>query len=169
MQRKQPGQDRASPNRSGQPFENQEDKQRIDRVPQYARQVMAPRLQAVEPAIQHVRNPGQRMPVRLFAMDFAKGPSQRLPGQTCLHLQILSHIHIVVVVDKVVVQRGEKTPKHEHKQQDTNSNCLSPAKEHQGQLHTGKLPRTASCRTSVCLGPGIGPRTFSVGIFTQHI
>ena len=98
MQGEQRRQDRAPPKRPRHPPEHQEDQDRIERVKQQVDQVMARRLQPEQLAVQHVGNPGQRMPVGLLAVQPSKGPTQALPRQPGLNLRIVGDIIRIVVI-----------------------------------------------------------------------
>ena len=87
MPGKERGDARTPPDRAGHSAQNQKEQERIANVQQDIRQVMPGGLQAVDLAIQHVRKPGQWVPV---ARMVAKRPNQAVAGQAPLHLRILN-------------------------------------------------------------------------------
>ena len=63
MKRKQRSNDGAGPNGTGEALQNQEQEHSIGNVQNQADKVMGARVLIEQTAIDHVRNPGQRMPI----------------------------------------------------------------------------------------------------------
>lgn len=61
---------------------------------------MASRIQREQLAIQHVRDPRERMPIR--GMSVSKGPNDPLHFEAREDVRVLIHIFFVVVIDEVV-------------------------------------------------------------------
>jgi hypothetical protein len=96
--------ERASPDRAGHAIQNQKKEEDAGDVQQNVCQVMPGWLQAVKLAIQHVRKPGQWMPVA--GME-PKCPDQAVAGQASLNVRILRHIFLVIVGEEVMTKRGQ--------------------------------------------------------------
>src|ERR1035437_10230734 len=74
---------------------------------------MASRIQFKELAIQGVRQPAQRMPIGLIVAG--ESPRYRVPGESCLNVEILGDIAVVVVIDeRVMNRRGVKNDGGDH-------------------------------------------------------
>src|SRR5207247_7930744 len=58
------------------------------------------RLQIVKLTIEHVRKPGQRMPIA--RVKSPESPGGSLPAQACLHVRIFGHILLVIINQKFV-------------------------------------------------------------------
>src|SRR5690242_17995008 len=58
-------------------------------------------LQPKERAIEHVRQPGQRMPIR--NLEGCEGPLHPRPGKAVLHHHVLGDVKVIVVVDEVMM------------------------------------------------------------------
>ena len=59
---------------------------------------MARRLEAVKLAVQHVRKPRDRMPVRRVGLR--EGPVDALPSQPRLHLRIICQVRRIIESDE---------------------------------------------------------------------
>jgi hypothetical protein len=81
--RRHPG---AGPKRAGHAVEQQEEQDGIGRVQEQTGQVMAGGFQPVKLAIQHVRHPGQRMPIG--GVGGGQGPLDALPVQAVLNVLV---------------------------------------------------------------------------------
>ena len=60
----------------------------------------------VEPkkfTVQHVRQPGQGMPITCATMGGGKGPYDRLAADATVDMLILSDVDIVIIVDEAIV------------------------------------------------------------------
>ena len=66
---------------------------------------MAGRVQTVKLAVQHVRQPGQRMPVGRIGVG--ESPAYRRSGQTTLDLGVACDVAIVVEGEEVESDRGQ--------------------------------------------------------------
>ena len=106
---------RAGPERSRHPPQRQEQDDRGGGVQEHVGQVVATGLQSVEIAVQHVREPGQRVPVeRLVRGDC---PGDCLTGQAVLDVCVVEDVVIVVEVDDVVADRLAKDDDHRQHEQ----------------------------------------------------
>src|SRR5665213_535331 len=66
--------------------------------------MMAARPGTVDLAIQHMRQPGQRMPVARMKTE---RPDESPPSQPRLHQRVVRHILLVIVFDKTVVKHRQ--------------------------------------------------------------
>jgi hypothetical protein len=65
---------------------------------------MASGIQTIELAIQHVRNPGQRMPVR--GIRVRKGPNHSRPREARLNMRICRDVCRVIEIDEIMMYQG---------------------------------------------------------------
>src|SRR5438309_3695232 len=79
-------------------------------------QMMSARIQAVELAIDHMRNPRQRMPVRRVNMP--EGPDNSIHAEAPHYLGISRYVIGIIIVDKPVVERLAENDPGEHCQED---------------------------------------------------
>src|SRR5271157_1687209 len=112
-------------------LKRQEQQDRRGGVQDRARQMVAAGLQFIKLAVQHVREPGQRVPVA--AAIRGEGPGSPCAGQAPANMRVLVNVISVVEVDKVVRQR--LCEDEDHRQQE------KPA---DGQQAVG--PADLSCR-----------------------
>ena len=96
------------------PPQNQEKQDRRRRVEQDIGQMMAAGAQSVKLAVQHMGNPGQRMPVG--GMDVGERPDDPLERQSPGDFRVIIHVIVVVVIDKVVPQRLPENGKRDRRQ-----------------------------------------------------
>ena len=68
---------------------------------QDVRQMMSPRLEAVELAIEHVRDGGERMPVG--SMNMSERPLDRAKREPIRDLGILVNVLPVIIADELMV------------------------------------------------------------------
>ena len=61
--------------------------------------MMPERVQPEKLTIQHVAQPGQRMPVAL--VECGKRPDNRIERYSCLHTRIAGHILEIIITDEV--------------------------------------------------------------------
>ncbi len=101
VHRKQCGNKRAAPECSRERAEPEEKQDRVARVKQQVGQVMTRRTQSVKLAIQHVREPRQRVPIR--AMNVSEGPLQPRPSQSRRNLRIAGDVIVVIEGEKVQI------------------------------------------------------------------
>ena len=98
MQR-MPGEQRghkgAGPQRIRQPEQQHEKQERVGRVKQDVDAMMRAGVQAEQLAVQHVRKPGQRMPVA--GVPGREGPFDAGPGQAVLDHLIFGDVIVVVI------------------------------------------------------------------------
>ena len=92
------GHQRAPPQGPRHPEERQEQDHGAPRVQQHARQVVPPGPQPVEVAVQHVRQPRER--VVEPEVQGRERPPRVLPRHPRLHPQVRCHVDRVVVVDE---------------------------------------------------------------------
>src|ERR1017187_6075894 len=85
-----------------------------------AGQVMVARVEAEQLTIQRVRQPGQRMPVRLFVRS--QRPTNRLPTEAAGQVWISDHVLVIVDVDEVAVAnwtiKGQRPSDQHHPEHD---------------------------------------------------
>ncbi len=103
MEGKQSGDDGAPPDRAGHPFEQKENQDRVDDMQQHIHQMVRAGLLTEPLAIQHVREPGHRMPIRFFAVEIAKCPRHALRGQSFLNDAVSGDVIRIVVIDEFVL------------------------------------------------------------------
>ncbi len=70
---------------------------------QYVGAVVASRIELKQLAIQSVREPGHRMPIGLIVGG--ESPRYRVPSETCLNVEVVRDIAIVVVIDERMLNR----------------------------------------------------------------
>jgi hypothetical protein len=63
--------------------------------------MMSARIKAVNLAVQHVGNPGQRMPVG--RMDVGKSPDDSLGSQTQGNLGVFEDIFVIVKINELIM------------------------------------------------------------------
>jgi len=80
----------APPRRASHQSQPHEDQRGVERVQQHAGQVMSPRVQTEHLAIQHVREPGDGMPVA--GVVSAKCPPGIPQGQSAGHGRVILHV-----------------------------------------------------------------------------
>lgn len=66
--------------------------------------MMSSRVQSKKLAINHVRDPGERMPVGSSAMQLSKRPDKAVPADPFPNDGVLRHIIEVVVISKAARQ-----------------------------------------------------------------
>src|SRR5436190_942685 len=118
-----------SPTCAGHQYKDQEKQQCIRRVKQNAGQVMSPGFQAKQLAIQHMGQPGQRMPVAYFII--AESPAQALRSETALDMNVGGHIKAVIVVNELVSNRrqvGRQNQEHKKTSEAPSTNIQAPEK-----------------------------------------
>ena len=108
-------------------FENEKEQNRIGRVQQQAGGVMPARVQAEELAIEHVREPGERMPVG--GPRGHKRPPDVLRRQSAPHMRIFRDVILVVLGDEIVFERGREGQPDQRQQQKTGEKRLPPFRE----------------------------------------
>jgi len=96
MQAEQCGDEKARPERPGHPREHDKDEQRVGRVQQDARRVMAGGSEPEEADVELVRDPGQRMPVR--GIERRQRPANVLQRQAGVDVAVVDDIVEVVEV-----------------------------------------------------------------------
>ncbi len=103
MPGKERGGEDGGPIGAGEAAENEEDEDGVERVPEDARQVMSESDLVVELPIEHVGEPGERMPVIGVA---GEGPDDARPGEAGADVGVVGDVARVVVVEKPVVERA---------------------------------------------------------------
>ena len=89
---------RAGPRRLGHALEKQEQQDGVGQMQGHARQMMAGGIHSIELKIQHVGNPGQRMPVAGVARR--QRPKKAGPTQGALDVRVGGDVSGIVVGDK---------------------------------------------------------------------
>jgi len=80
-----------------------------------AREMVPPRAQTEELAVEHVRNPGQRMPVG--GVTRSQSPAHALARQARLDVRVVEHVGRVIVVHKPIARRGPEDREHRQRQE----------------------------------------------------
>ena len=99
MPREERGHYEARPEGTGGGAQEDEEQHRSERVQQDAPEVMAARVEAEELDVDHVGDPGERLPVEVA--DVGEGPREPLAREPPQHVLVLRHVARVVVVDEV--------------------------------------------------------------------
>ncbi len=98
------GRDKRAPPEGGSHFSQHEKEQNNDQcVQKHIGEVMAAGSKAIAPAIKHVRNGGQRMPIA--GMNVSESPGNSVECQTDDDLRIFVDIGVVVVINELVMER----------------------------------------------------------------
>src|SRR3954471_5977140 len=138
MDRKKRCYQRSRPERAGHLPEKEEQQDCVEGVDENAGEMMPPRIQTVELAIDHVRDPGEGMPVR--RMEMGESPKNAFESQAARDLGVLRHVFEVVVVNEAVIQRlakhdpgqnGERRTDAKRQQMDSRKRTFSRG-EHMG-------------------------------------
>ena len=79
--------------------EQPKEQQRVNGVEQNVGKMRPSRIQPVHGAIQHVRNPGQRMPIAGVSRD--KGPLDSINGDPLPHDLIVEDVVVVIVIEEL--------------------------------------------------------------------
>ena len=77
--------------------------------------MMAAGLQAIKLAVEHVREPGERVPVA--GVVRSEGPGDSLAGQPPIDMRVFTDVFVVVEVDELVAGRLAKDGGHGQHQQ----------------------------------------------------
>ena len=124
MQRKERGHQGAAPERARQALEQPEQQQAVDDVQQQTRDVVAAGPEPVNLAVQHVRQPRQRMPIA--GVHTRERPLDASQRQASLDARVAADIVRVVKVDESLLCDG---PVHaggyEREQQADNNRLLA--------------------------------------------
>ena len=75
----------------------------VGRVEPDAHQMVPPRPEPEQLGVEHVREPGQRVPVPGVV---AEGPAESFPGEAAGHLRVVEDVRVVVVPDEFVAERS---------------------------------------------------------------
>ena len=102
MDRKHRCHKRTAPKKPCHPPQYEEEQYRRRHVEEDIGEMMPAGMQPIKLAVQHVRNPGQRMPVG--GVDMGKCPDDPLERQTPGNFRVFIYVKVVVVVDKLVTQ-----------------------------------------------------------------
>ena len=73
---------------------------RVGDVQEQVGYVVASRIRAEKPAIDHVADPCQRVPVRGVA--FGKRPDDRFAGEPFVYVRVFRDVFVVVIVDEFI-------------------------------------------------------------------
>ncbi len=101
---------RTRPHTAGHLPEDEKEQNRGGSVQQHIGQVVPSSFQAIELAVQHEGDPGQRAPVT--HMGVGKCPGDSLHAEPVGNLRILVYVGVVVVVDELKVDRLEEHHRH---------------------------------------------------------
>ena len=89
-----------APHLARHPSEQKEYQQAIDQVEKYTGHMMPAWTHSEEFNIQHVRQPGNRVPIA--GTGRPEGPDDAFFAQPLTHIGILCHIFIIVITDKIM-------------------------------------------------------------------
>jgi hypothetical protein len=90
----------ALPESFGHPAKNEEEQNSVRNMKEKAYQMMPPRLQSEQLAVQHVGYPGQGMPVA--CMEGCQSPGNVSRRQTRLYVTVFRYVLVVIKPDKIV-------------------------------------------------------------------
>ena len=90
-----------APETTGHPCQGRQQQQGIGDVQKKIRQVKSTRIQAEEFIVEQNGQPGQRRPVKRIAGGVGKGPDERVPVESLLHVTVFGDIEWIVEIDKV--------------------------------------------------------------------
>ena len=98
MQSEERSHHQAAPSQARSTLQNQKQKHRIRRMEKDVDDMGALRVQAENLAIESMREPGDRVPVRRFRS--MKSPNEGVPGESGTNLGIIGDIYDVVKIEK---------------------------------------------------------------------
>ena len=106
MQPEEDGHQQARPQGGSHPPQGHEEHEHVDGVDEDAREVVAPGMllkafRAEDLAVEHVREPGQRMPVVVF--QAREGPGDRVPSQALVDVFVVIDVAVVVKIDEAEI------------------------------------------------------------------
>src|SRR5271157_2390219 len=101
MHREQRGDACASPDGTRHPFQNGKEQNRIEAVKDQIDKKVAPGIESEQLVIDHVRDPGKRMPV--IVIICRKGPRNTLEGESMFDVGIVNYYFRIVEIDECVV------------------------------------------------------------------
>jgi hypothetical protein len=91
----------ALPEALGHPMKNEEEQQGVCYVKEKVYQMLRAWPQSKQLAVQHVRDPGQGMPVA--CMEGCKSPGNVPRRQTHLYVTVFRYVFVVIKIDKIVI------------------------------------------------------------------
>ena len=100
MERKKRGHERAAPRGPGHFFKEEKQEEHIGQVNIKIHQMVPARVEPEEFAIDHVRDPGERVPVG--GMAFCKGPDDIFQREAGFYVRVIENVFIVVEIDEIV-------------------------------------------------------------------
>jgi hypothetical protein len=110
------------PERSGHLYEHEKQQHHTGRVQQHVREAVAAGVPPVQLTIEHVRKPGERMPI--IGVIACERPCHPLKREAADDLRIIVNIIRVIVVHEVVTQRLAKNQPGNYRQEDTSPDDL---------------------------------------------
>src|SRR5437870_5830996 len=105
--------------------------------------MVSPRFRSEELTIQHVREPGQGMPIS--GCRTGEGPGEVFPTQPPLHVAVSADIIGVIELQKTVLERGKEGPEHEHKKNNSGEKQLPPGPNMVRGLGCGEARTVLGC------------------------
>ena len=99
---KKGGDEGAAPAGAGHAAQDGEKQQRVGEVQSQAGRMMAAGIECEQLAIEHVREPGQRMPIS--GMRGRECPAEARQGQALAHHQVIGDVFGVVIIDETAVK-----------------------------------------------------------------
>src|SRR5262245_2906151 len=99
---------------------------------------MALRIQPIQVAVQHVRQPRQRMPIP--GISSGESPDDTFSGESCLHIAVFHNVCMVVVGDEIVVSRLpiDRNSRHDQNQNDYITMIRINSRIHCGEMEAGQ-------------------------------
>jgi hypothetical protein len=113
----------APPNGSGHEAKQGKEKDRVDEMKDDIRPMVAAGIGPKQLPVQHMRNPGKRVPVAA-AFHVPEGPDQPFHSQPCLNMYIISNINRIIVVDEPVIANRLVADQNHHTQHQGNQNLF---------------------------------------------
>src|SRR5437016_3361749 len=110
VESEQRGDESTSPEGARDAPEQCEKQQRVYEVEKGVREVMASGVETKESAIQHVRKPGEWVPI--VGVNVCKCPMNAFPTETGLNAQVKRNVVRVIEVDEIVVCDAPKSCDH---------------------------------------------------------
>jgi hypothetical protein len=106
----------APPDRARQSVKQDKKQSTIDAMKQDVDEVMCSGIQAEELAIEHVGQPGDRVPIKRMSID--ERPNDSPPGQTGADSWIVEDVIVIVVLNEVEVSSGPIEKARQQRQED---------------------------------------------------
>ena len=140
------GDEGAAPGRAGHAPEHQEDEDRVPGVEHSVHEVVRPGREPEELHVEHVGEPGERVPVE--GVQRGEGPGHPLPGEPGPHDRVLGHVLVVVEEQEREACHAGVQPEGEEEERRRDE----PAGSHRGGAGHRRFCHVPSCTAD--LGSG---------------